>query len=71
MISCKNDYYEYLEMDPIDAGYTLGWSEGANMYNYCQGWIDFTHNKTLIDDDLECNVITILCEPVEDFMDYS
>jgi hypothetical protein len=66
-----NDFYDYLDIEPVDGGDAIGWSEGANLACYWQSWIDFTHKKVLIDDDLECRVIVMLCEPLSDFMDYS
>lgn len=66
-----NEFYEHLGMEPVDPGYELGWSEGGNLERYWQAWIDFSSNKTLIDDDLECYIITMFEEPYPDFGDYS
>lgn len=66
-----NEFYEHLDIEPMISGYELGWSEGGNLARYWQVWIDFTHNKTLIDDDLECHIITMQCEPYLDFADYT
>lgn len=66
-----NEFYEHLGIAPVDPGYELGWSEGGNLDRYWQAWIDFTYNKTLIDDDLECYIITMFEEPYPDFGDYS
>ena len=51
----------------IDAGYNLGWSTGICMDMYLQSWIDFTHDKMIMDDGTECHVIRMLSEPIIDF----
>lgn len=66
-----NEFYELLDVEPIDAGYTLGWSVGSCMAYYWQNWIDFTHEKVVMDDGLECYIITMLGEPVPDFQNYA
>lgn len=69
-----NEFYEYLDIAPVDPGYVLGWSEGGNLAKYWQEWIDFTHRKTPLEDGengLECHIITMLAEPYTDFMEYS
>lgn len=65
-----NEFYEWLHVDPIDGGDVLGWSEGGNYEHYWQSWIDFNHHKTLIDDDLECTIVSIFQEPYLDHEDY-
>ena len=65
-----NEYYEKLGIEPIEAGNFLGWSKGGNFATYWQTWIDFANKKTLIDDDLECYIVTMYTEPTMDYMDY-
>lgn len=65
-----NEYYEMLGLDPVEDGWTLGWSVGACMDMYWQNWIDFGHRKITMDDGTECNVITMLMEPIIDFENY-
>jgi hypothetical protein len=65
-----NEFYEWLGMESIDGGDELGWSEGGNYEHYWQSWIDFTHHKTYIDDDLECIIVTMFQEPYLDHEDY-
>lgn len=64
-----NEFYEMLDLDPIEGGETLGWSEGGNLARYWQGWIDFTHSKIIMDDGLECHTISMFQEPYPNFED--
>lgn len=65
-----NEFYEHLGIPKIDAGESLGWSNGGNFAAYWQTWIDFSHQKTLIDDDLECYIIHLQTEPTADYTEY-
>lgn len=65
-----NEFYEWLGIPPIDAGYELGWSKGANFATYWQEWVDFTHSKVEMEDGMECHIIQMLGEPVPDFEEY-
>lgn len=65
-----NEFYEYVGLDPIDDGWTLGWSVGACMDMYWQNWIDFGHRKMTLDDGTECTAITMFMEPIPDFENY-
>lgn len=58
-----NEFYEYLDIDNIDGGDVLGWSEGGNLARYWQAWIDFNHKKVVVDDDTEYIVLTMFQEP--------
>lgn len=65
-----NEWYEYLNIDPIDGGDDLGWSTGMNFDYYWQSWIDFTHQKVTTDDGIECTIITMFSEPSLGWEDY-
>lgn len=65
-----NEFYEYLNIDPIKSGDELGWSSGMNFDYYWQSWIDFTHRKTILDDGRECYIITIFEEPTLEWKEY-
>ena len=65
-----NDFYNYLGLVPIDGGDDLGWSSGMNFEYYWQEWIDFSHHKTTMGDDLECIIITMFAEPTLGWEDY-
>ena len=63
-----NEWYNHLGIDQLEHGYDFGWSTSANMEAYWQTWIDFHHEKAVMDDGLECIIITFGQEP---FMDYT
>lgn len=63
------EFYEYLDLDNIEGGELMGWSEGGNLARYWQGWIDFDHNKVTMDDGLECTIITIFQDPYLNYED--
>lgn len=65
-----NEFYEELGIEPIEAGYQLGWSTGLCYAAYWQNWIDFTHEKAVLDDNLECYIIRIQQDPIVGFEDY-
>ena len=65
-----NHFYELVGLNPIDGGYALGWSEGGNYERYWQSWLDFRHNKVVMDEGLECYIITMFEEPYVEFDDY-
>jgi len=65
-----NDFYKYLGLVPIDGGDELGWSSAMNFEYYWQEWIDFSHHKTTMGDDLECIIITMFAEPTLGWEDY-
>lgn len=65
-----NEFYEVLGVGPIDSGDAIGWSEGLNWDYYWQSWIDFTHQKVVMDDGLECYIISMQQEPMPGFEDY-
>lgn len=65
-----NEFYEELGLEAVYAGYSLGWSRGANLDIYWQEWIDFDHEKVIMDDGLECHIIKMQCEPIPDFEEY-
>lgn len=61
------DFCDQVGMEDYDDGGVLGWSKGGNFARYRQSWIDFAHTKSVLDDGLECTIITIWSEP---YMDY-
>lgn len=64
-----NEFYELLGFDGIDGGEELGWSEGGNLARYWQGWVDFNHRETVMEDGTECIVLTIFQEPYMSYED--
>lgn len=69
-VATVNQFYEFLDIPPIEGGDVLGWSSDSNFEAYWQTWIDFYHEKTVMDDGLECYIITMFCEPSMSYYDY-
>lgn len=65
-----NDLYAYLDIEPIDGGDELGWSEGGNYERYWQSWLDFNHHHVVMDDGLECCILSMFEEPYLDYAEY-
>ena len=65
-----NEYYEFLGLEPSPVGTDLGWSSGILESHYCTEHIEFDHGKVILDDCLECCIITLRYEPVIDFEYY-
>lgn len=65
-----NEYYEFLGLEPSQVGTELGWSSGILESHYCAEWIEFDHWKVILEDGLECCIITLRYEPVIDFAYY-
>lgn len=65
-----NEFYELLDIPPLKGGEGLGWSEGGNLYRYWQGWVDFNHSKVVMDDGLECYIVTFFQEPYHEYDEY-
>lgn len=65
-----NDFYDLLKIEKIDGGDDLGWSAAKNFEYYCQSWIDFAHEKVVMDDGLECCIIHIQIEPTFGYKEY-
>lgn len=66
-----NEFYEYLGIAPIDGGDEIGWSSGMNFDYYWQSWIDFGHQKVMLDETLECIIITMFAEPCVGYNTYA
>lgn len=65
-----NDWYEVLDLEPLEHGNNWGWSTSANMDAYWQTWIDFHHQTVVMDDGLECTIISFVQEPYPDFEEW-
>lgn len=63
-----SEFYDMLGIDYDDGG-LLGWSEGGNFARYWQSWVDFAHTKRVMEDGVECIVLTIFQEPYMEFED--
>lgn len=65
-----NEFYANLGIPTVDYGEHLGWSSGLLMESIWSSWLDFDHKKVLIDDDLECYIISMSWEPMYDYEYY-
>ena len=66
-----NEWYEELDIEATDYGSYLGWSAGLLCDHQWSSWLEFGHEKTLLDEDsLECIIITFSLEPMYDFEYY-
>lgn len=65
-----NHFYEYLGVPLIENGYDYGWSSEACFEFYGYSWVEFKNTKTVLDDGLECYVISMGHEPVYKYYDY-
>lgn len=65
-----NDYYELLGIPGIESGDEIGWSTGMNFEYYWHSWIDFDHDKVIMDDGLECYIISFRDEPAAGYENY-
>ena len=65
-----NEWYYLLDLEPLEHGLDFGWSTCANSDMYWQTWVDFHHEKVVMDDGLECIIVSFSQEPYPDFEDY-
>lgn len=65
-----NEWYCLLDIPGLEHGLDFGWSTCANSDMYWQTWVDFHHEKVVMDDGLECIIISFNQEPYGDFEDY-
>lgn len=65
-----NEWYELLDLEPLEHGNRFGWSTCENSAAYWQTWIDFHHQTVTMDDGLECTIVSFMQEPYADFDDW-
>lgn len=65
-----NEFYELLDIPTVEYGEFLGWSSGTLMDTTWNDWLDFYHEKAIMDDGLECTIITFGTEPMYDYEYY-
>lgn len=65
-----NEFYEMLDIPPIDGGESLGWSTGQLMSETWSDWLDFEHEKVDIGDGVECVIVKMRTDPVCDYEYY-
>lgn len=65
-----NEFYEMLGLDTVDYGDYMGWSTYYLSEMQWNSWIEFEHTKTIMEDGMECTIITMSSEPIFDFENY-
>lgn len=65
-----NEWYQNLGLEKLEHGDDFGWNTCANMDAYWQTWIDFHHQKVIMDDGLECIIISFVQDPMPDFLEW-
>lgn len=65
-----NEFYEMLGLETVDYGDYLGWSSYELVECTWACWVDFDHTKVVLDDGLECTIISMRFEPTFDFENY-
>ena len=65
-----NDWYKNLGLECLEHGDDFGWTTFANSDMYWQTWIDFHHEKVVMDDGLECIIITFAQDPYTDYEEW-
>ncbi len=57
-----NEFYEFLGLDEIEYGNEIGWSMDELMEGGIM-WLDFENSQSVLDDGMECCVISALWDP--------
>ena len=65
-----NEFYEALDIPPVDYGSFIGWSSGTLMDISWTSWLDFEHKKVQIAEDLEATFISMSVDPTYDYEYY-
>ena len=65
-----NEWYYLLDLESLDHGPDFGWNTCTNYDMYWQTWVDFSHEKVVMDDGLECIIISFNQDPYPNFEDY-
>lgn len=65
-----NEFYEALDLPQEDYGVSLGWSTGSLMSVEWTQWLDFVHEKVVMEDGMECYIISFSVEPMYDYEFY-
>lgn len=60
-----NEWYDHVGLETVEHGYDFGWTTSNNMDAYWQTWIDFRHEKAVMDDGLECIIISFMQDPYD------
>lgn len=66
--ACMNEYYDILGIDRVDYGYQLGWFALENNDPYNCHELEFNYEQTMIDDKIECWIISTNMPPAMDYI---
>lgn len=61
-----NDFYEHLGISRVNYGYGLSWSTWAVRELTGQSQLGINHEKMIMDDGLECTIVSFAVDPVGD-----
>lgn len=65
-----NEFYEHVGLDTTDYGDYMGWSS-CELYDMSwSSWLEFYHEKVVMDDGLEVTIIRYSMDPTFDFENY-
>lgn len=65
-----NEFYEHVGLDTTDYGDYMGWSS-CELYDMSwSSWLEFYHEKVVMDDGLEVIIIRYSMDPTFDFENY-
>lgn len=67
--ACLNEFYNLLGIEEVPGGDELGWYGPKMTETYWHAWIEFHHEKVVMDDGLTCYIITMPIEPTTDYLD--
>ena len=65
-----NEFYELLGIPQLGELRRMGWSTGGLMADTWKDWLEFKHDKVIMDDGLECTIISTWPEPMYDYEYY-
>lgn len=65
-----NEFYDFLGIENVDYGNALGWSITQIFEDSWQTWINIECQKVVMDDGLECYIMSTSPVPVADFLEY-
>lgn len=64
-----NELYDFLGLDKIKGGDSIGWSIDAGLSFYGYSWVDFEHDFITTDDGMEVCLISMPFAPTSDYLD--
>ena len=53
-----NDFFKLLDLNPVEGGDNLGWSDEIGEQYYGYSWVDFEHYDVKMEDGMECTIIS-------------